>query len=279
MESLVYRGLLVLLVHRVNQDSLESRVTVVSLVFQDLQEKRGIRVNKEGQVHLGRLGWQGFQVPWDLLDPQDPLGHQGHHTVDLITRMDMRPMACLDSGAHLDHRVHLVLQVYLVNQVCQATMETKDQRDHGDLLGYQDWTGSPDSRVRRETEERKERWAPPGEMADHLDLRGLLDHRDRSPTSQQAMGEAAFRVEQDSQAPWDQRETKETQVLLDMHRKERKENLVSSWGLMGDLCTLVACQESRATLDPLALWDLQVRMVLQARRERSDFQVDLVDQA
>lgn len=112
MGSLVYRALLVLLVHQVNQDSLESRVTLVSSVFQEHREKsktrktptfspacsltllqplRVLRVNQERRVHLGRLGWQGFQVPWDQLDRQDPLGHQGHRTVlDLVTRMDLR---------------------------------------------------------------------------------------------------------------------------------------------------------------------------------------------
>lgn len=188
-------------------------------------------------------------------------------------------MARLDSEAHLDHRVHLALQVCLVNQVCQAHMETKDQRDHEDLLGYQVWTGSPDSRVKREKEERKERWVCQGEMADRLDLQGLPDLRDRSSANQQAMGATAFRVELDSQDPWDQKETKETQVLQDMHLKGRKESLVSSWGLMGDLCTLAAWQDGRVTVDPLALWDLQVHPVLQARRGRSGFQADRVDQA
>lgn len=58
-------------------------------------------------------------------------------------------MACL---ARLAHRVHLVSQVYPVSQVCRVTTETKVQRDREDPLGSQVWTGSPDSRVKRETE-------------------------------------------------------------------------------------------------------------------------------
>lgn len=185
-------------------------------------------------------------------------------------------MVCLDSEAHLDRRVHLVLQAYLVSQVCQAPMETKEQRDHEDLLGYQASTGSPGSRVIRETEERKEQWVCRGEMAGHPDLQGLPDLRDRSST-RRAMEGTVFRVEQDSQGQWDLKETKETQVLLDMHLKGRKESRVSSWGLMGDLCMLVAWQERRVRADPQAPWDLLVLMVLQARRERLGFQVDQVD--
>lgn len=63
-----------------------------------------------------------------------------------------------------------------------------------------------------------------------------------------------------------------------MHLKARKENRVSSWGLMGDLCTSAVWRDVRATADPLALRDLQVLTVLRARKERSGFQVDQVDQ-
>lgn len=41
---------------------------------------RVLRVTSDCQVHLGRVGWQDFQVPWDQLDLQDLLGHQGHRT-------------------------------------------------------------------------------------------------------------------------------------------------------------------------------------------------------
>lgn len=185
-------------------------------------------------------------------------------------------MACQDSGAHLDHRVHLVLQVYLVSQVCLAPMETKEQRDQEDLLGYPASTGSPDSRGIREKEERKEQWVCQGEMVGHPDLQGLPDLQDRPPT-RQAMEGMVFQVDQDSLGLWDQKEIKETQVHLDMHLKDRKESRVSSLGLMGDLCTLVAWQESRVRADPLVLRDLQAHMVIQARKERLVFQVDPVD--
>lgn len=107
-------------------------------------------------------------------------------------------MACLDTEAHLDHRVHRVLQAFQVDQVCQATMETKEQRDREDHLGFQVWTDSLDSRVKRETEERKEKAVGQGETADHLDLQGLPDLQDRPSTTQQEMGEQVFQVEQDS---------------------------------------------------------------------------------
>lgn len=237
MESLVYPALLVLLVYRVNQDSEERRVTVVSSVFLEHLDKRVLRVTLGGKVHQDRLGWRGFQVPWDQLDPRDHLGHQGHRTAVLVE--ETRPVACLESEAHLDHRVHLALQVYLVSQVYQAPMETKGQRDQEDLLGFQVSTGSPDRRLKRETEEREERGVCQGEMAGHLDLQGLPDLQDRSPTSQQAIEEVVFQVDQDSQGPQDQKVTRETQVLQDTHLKVRKERLASSWGLTGDPCTSV----------------------------------------
>lgn len=185
-------------------------------------------------------------------------------------------MASLDSLAHPDHRVHLVLQVYLVSQVCQVTMETKDRRDQEDLLGYQVSMGSQDNRVRRETEDREERWVHQGETAAHLDLQGPPDLQDKSPT-RQAMAGAVSRVDQDSQGPQDQKEIKEIQVLQDMHQKGRKESQASSWGLMGDLSTSVVWLDGRAIVDPLALLDLRVLMDLQARRGRLGFQVDRVD--
>lgn len=248
MESLVFQALLVHQVHRVDQDSQEQRVTVVNSDFQELLEKskthrtptfsttysltlllplRVLRETLEGQARQGRLGWQGFQVPWVQLDHRDLLARQGHRTV--LVLMDMRTtMAFLDSEAHLDHRVHPASQVYLESQVSQAHMGTREQRDREDLLGSQVSMGSLGSRAKRETEEREERVVCQGEMAAHLDLQGHLDPRDRSPTTRQATGGEVPRVEQDFRALWDQKETKETQVLQDMHQKDRKESLVSS---------------------------------------------------
>lgn len=185
-------------------------------------------------------------------------------------------MVYLDSEAHLDHRVHLVLQVCLVNQVYQASLEIKEQRDHEDLRGYRVWTGSPDSRVRKATEDRKARVVCRGETAAHLDLRDLPGLQDRSSTSRRTIEEAACRVEQDYLGPQDQKGTKETQVLQDMHLKGRKESLASSWALTGVLSTSAASQDCRARVDPPGLSDLQVHMVLQARRETSGFQEDQV---
>lgn len=249
-------------------------MTPVSSVFQVRLERRVLRVTSDCQVHQDRLGWQGFQVQWDQLDLQDLLGHRGHRTV-LVTWMDMRAtMATLVSLAHLDHRVHLVFQVCLVGQVCRVLTETKEQRDQEDLLGCQVWTGSQDSRVKKEAEERKERWVLQGEMAGYLALQGLPDLQDKS--SKPAMEDMVSRAEQDSQGPQDQKEKKDPPVLQDTHLKGRKESLVSSWDPMGDLSTSAVWQDGRVTVDPPALWDLQVHMVLQARRERLGSQVDRV---
>lgn len=112
---------------------------------------------------------------------------------------------------------------------------------------------------------------------DHPDLQGPPDLQDRLCTSRQEM-EEVFQAEQDSRGPLVQKETKGSQVLQDMHLRERKENRASSWGLMGDLCTSEAYKESRATQDSPAQRDLQVRMVLQVQRGRSVYQADRVDQ-
>lgn len=286
MELLVYQALLVPPVDLVHQESEARRVTLVSSVFQVQPEKRVLRVISDCQVRQGRLGWRGSQVPWDQLDLQDLLGHQGHRTA-LVTWMDTRATtASLVSPAHLDHRVQLVFQVCLVGQVCQVITETKEQRDREDLLGCQVWTGSQDSRVRREREERKERRVRQGETVGYLDLQGLPDLQDKPSTRRVTImtyigtkggrEDMVSQVVQDSQGPLDQKEKKETPVLQDMHLKGRKESLVSSWGLMGDLSTSVVWQDGRVTVDPLDLRDLQVHMVLQARRERLGFQVDRV---
>lgn len=253
-------------------------MTAVSLVFQEHQEKRVLRVTWDCQVPLGSLGWQGFQVPWDQLDRQDPLAHQGHRAaLVIVTRMNTRQTTAFPgSMAHLDLRVHLVSQVYLVGQVCQVIMETKEQRDQVELLGFQVSTGSQDSRVQRETVDREESRVCQGEVEGFLDLQVLPVLQDKPPT-RRAMEGMVFLVEQDSQGPQDQKETRETQVLQDMHREGRKESLVSSWGLMGNLSTSGVWQDGRAMEVPLALRDLQVLLVLQDRRERLGYQVDLVD--
>lgn len=112
MEPLVYQGHLVPQVHSVNQDPEERRVTVVNSVFQEqlgksktrktptfspacsltlLHPLRVLGVTKDRRVQPGRLGWQGFQAPWDRLDLQDPPGHQGHHTaLAMVTRKGVR---------------------------------------------------------------------------------------------------------------------------------------------------------------------------------------------
>lgn len=91
MEPLVYQGHLVPQVHSVNQDPEERRVTVVNSVFQEQLGKRVLGVTKDRRVQPGRLGWQGFQAPWDRLDLQDPPGHQGHHTaLAMVTRKGVR---------------------------------------------------------------------------------------------------------------------------------------------------------------------------------------------
>lgn len=179
--------------------------------------------------------------------------------------------------AYQDHRVHLVLQVYQENQVFQASMERKEQRDQEDPLAFRVWMDSLDNRVKRETEEREETGVSQAEMVDYLDLQDLPDLQGKSSTSHRVTEEMKFQVEQDSRDPWDQREKKGNMVFQDMQRRERKESLVSSWGLMEDRCTWGASQDSRVRWDPRALWDLLVSLVLLVRRERSVFQADRVD--
>lgn len=128
--------------------------------------------------------------------------------------------------------------------------------------------------MKRETEDGKARLVCQDATVAHLDLLGLLGLQDRSSTSQRAMEDLEHLVKQDFRGPWDQKEIKEIQVLQDMHLRDRKENLASSWGQMGTPCTWGAWQDCRVRWAPLALWDLQARMVLMARRERLGFQDD-----
>lgn len=277
MEYPVYQALQVVQVPQVHQDQEQIRVTAVSSVFRGQLEKRVLRVTQEGQGHQDRPDLQGFQVPWDLLDHLGLLGHQDPRIeLDLEMRLDLKGLE-VAYLAHLDLRVHLVLLDFLESQAYQAAMGTKELRELEVLLGCQDSMGLLDSRVKKETEEREEIRVFRGETEDSLDLQGLQDHQDLSPIRQQTE-ELVFQVEQDFQGLQDQKETKEILVLQDMQLKDRKENLVSSWGLMGDLYTLVVLQDCRVKVDPLAQQDLQVHMVLQARRERLGSQGDQVDQ-
>lgn len=228
---------LVLLGYPVHLDLQEERVTVVTSVFQDQLEKRALRVNQDRWGHQDRLAWQGFQVQWDQWDHQGPPDHLGHHiALAMVIKMDMRySVVCLDSEANLDPRAHLVLQVILEIQVYQEHLVAKEQKDHEDLLGSLAWMVQLEKKVQRETAARKERGVCQEEMVDHLDLQALLDLQDRSSTSQEEMLDQVFQAGQDSQAQWDQKGKKGTKGHQDMHLREKKESLVSSRGLMGDL--------------------------------------------
>lgn len=251
-------------------------MTLETLVFQEQLEKKVLKVTQEIQATRDRLDWQGFQVQWDQLDLR---GRRGHQDPPMAT-MDMKgTMASLVSEDHLDLRAHQVSQVYQVNQVYQAVTEIKEQKDHGDQLGFQVWMGFLERRVREETEEKKERWVYQGGMVAHLDLQGLLDLQDGSSTNQLEMEQRVSQVEQVSLDQWEQREKKEIEVLRDMHPRGRKANLESSWDLMGDPCTWEAWLENRATWGLLVLRGLQVRMVLRGLKERLGSQVDQVVQA
>lgn len=116
-------------------------------------------------------------------------------------------------------------------------------------------------------------------MVAHLDLQGLLDLQDGSPTNQQEMEHRVSQVEQVSRDQWERREKKETEVLRDMHPRGRKENLGSSWALTADPCTWVVWLENRATWGRLVLKGLQVLMVHRGLKEKSGSQVDQVVQA
>lgn len=286
MEYPVYQALQVPLVPQVHQDQEQIRVMVVSSVSLDQLERRVLRVTQEGQERQDRPDLQGFQVPWDQLDHLGLLGHQDPRiALDLGTRLGLKGLEVAHL-AHLDPRAPLVLLDFLVSQVYQAAMGTKELRDLEVLLGCRDSMGFLDSRVKKETEEREETPVFQGVMGDLRGLQGLQDHQDLSPTRHQTImtyigtkghRESVFQVEQDFQGLQDQKETKEMLVLRDLLLKDRKENLVSSSGLMGGLSTSVVLQDCQVKVDLQAQQDLQVHMVLQARRVRSGSQVDRVD--
>lgn len=275
MEYPVYQALQVPLVPQVHQDQEQIRVTVVSSVSLDQLEKRVLRETQEGQERQDRPDLQGFQVPWDQLDHLGLLGHQDPRiALDLGMRLGLKGLE-VAYLAHLDPRAHLVLLDFLVSQVYRAAMGTRGLRDLEVLLGCRDSMGFLDSQVKKETEEREEIRVFQGVMGDLRGLQGLQDHQDLSPTRHQT--ESVFQVEQDFQGLQDQKETKEMLVLRDLLLKDRKENLVSSSGLMGGLSTSVVLQDCQVKVDLQAQQDLQVHMVLQARRVRSGSQVDRVD--
>lgn len=74
--------------------------------------------------------------------------------------------------------------------------------------------------------------------------------------------ELVLRVRPGSLAQSDLKETVESPVCLDMLRRVRRESLVWWWGLMGVCSDWKVSVDRRATEEPWAQWDLQVRMVL-----------------
>lgn len=283
---LVYQVLGVLLVLLVSRDSEEPRATTASWDFPERRGRRVLKVTRDRRGLLDRPAWRGSLVPWGQLDLQGPPDHQDRRTAPAFR--GRAATACRDSEAYLDHRAPPVSLDFLGNRAFRVCLGAKGQKDLEGRPGYRVWMDSPDSRARKESEESEDSRVCRGETEGCLAPRGPPGPRARWCTSRRetittctgAKGwreDRAFQDGRDPPAPLGPKETKEQRGCQGMPPRDKKESRESSWGLMGDLSTWVALQDSRASLGVWVRRVLWVLLVLQDRRERSASPADQVD--
>lgn len=299
---LVYQVLGVLLVLLVSRDSEEPRATTASWDFperrgrsrrlqtpaslaascltllhlrQRVQGHRVLKVTRDRRGLLDRPAWRGSLVPWGQLDLQGPPDHQDRRTAPAFR--GRAATACRDSEAYLDHRAPPVSLDFLGNRAFRVCLGAKGQKDLEGRPGYRVWMDSPDSRARKESEESEDSRVCRGETEGRLAPRGPPGPRARWCTSRRETEDRAFQDGRDPPAPLGPKETKEQRGCQGMPPRDKKESRESSWGLMGDLSTWVALQDSRASLGVWVRRVLWVLLVLQDRRERSASPADQVD--
>lgn len=163
----------------------EKRGILVSLVFQELLDRRELQAYQAYQAVQERLDWPACLDQWDLLDQPGPLA-----LLDQVIVLDLMTWRALVEFSQMDflvledlkeYRVLLVCLDCRVKLGCLASRVRRAVKVLREETGDRDWTASLDRRDQRVSTATKERGVKQAEMElDSQDLQAHLDPQDRS---------------------------------------------------------------------------------------------------